>query len=250
MWSDSVQEIDPSGKILWVWNAYENLDLDTCVICPLCFRSKWTGASSLDVSEQGDILIGFMTTNNIAIISKETKEIIWQWGGFLELAHPNDVAYFDSENVIVMGNSIHGTGFERGISEIIIINTKTNSVVWEFRAPAVDEFYAPCVAGFQPLKNGNILVSEGDAGHIFEISDSKEVVWEFTNPLYQDVPGYGKSNMVFRAFRYGPDFKGLKGNILQLAELRQVQKQTKQGPEEGTPTEKDALQSRLANLGY
>jgi len=246
MWSDSIQEIGPLGEVLWEWNGYEHLDLDSCVICPLCFRNKWTGASSLDVSKQGDILVSFTASNSIVIISKGSKEIIWQWGGFLKLAHPKDVAYSGPESVVVMGNSLHGNGFERGFSEIVIVNTKTDDVVWEFRAPAVNEFYAPCVAGFQLLENGNILVSEGDTGHIFEISNTKEVVWEFINPLRQDASGYGKNNMVFRAYRYGPDFKGLKGNTLRFAELGQA----KQGPEGGVPAEKDVLQSRLASLGY
>jgi len=53
-------------------------------------------------------------------------------------------------------------------------------------------------------------------GRFFEVTPEKEVVWEFTNPFYfkDKMPQLGWNNLVFRAYRYSPDFAGLEGKTL------------------------------------
>jgi len=60
MWSDSLREIDPDGRVLWEWLAYEHLDPEVDIICPLCFRNEWTHANSFVVTPHRDILISLM----------------------------------------------------------------------------------------------------------------------------------------------------------------------------------------------
>jgi len=55
--------------------------------------------------------------------------------------------------------------------------------------------------------------TEGAYGRIFEVTASKEIVWEYINPYFaiQNAPGEstlvasGEQNSVFRAFRYAPE---------------------------------------------
>jgi hypothetical protein len=51
-------------------------------------------------------------------------------------------------------------------------------------------------------------------GRFFEVTPEKEVVWEYVNPFYFDHHLYGRNNMAFRVYRYGPDFPGLQDKDL------------------------------------
>jgi len=251
MWSDSLREIDPTGKVVWEWLGYEHLDPKVDIICPLCFRNEWTHANSF-VVQHSDILISLMKTNNVIIVSKETGETVWRWGGLLKLAHPIGVTWLDDDDVMVLGNSIHVPGMERGFSEILTVNRKNNNTVWEFRAPAMNEFYTSCKGGLQRLPNGNNLVCEGDKGHVFELTNDKEIVWELISPFYNSSPTYGRNNMLFQAYRYGFDYEGLKGNVGKLDRVWLVPEKKGEHPvKKAHPSEgEQALHERLSFLGY
>ncbi len=252
MWSDSLREINPAGEVVWEWLGHEHLDPEVDIICPLCFRNEWTHANSFAVTPNVDILISFMKTNSIAIINKESGDIDWRWGGFLKLAHPHDVCLLDSESVMVLECGGHLAGCEVGNSEILRIDIKTNNIVWEFTELWAVAFYAPCKASFQQLPNGNTLICEGDMGRLFEVTEDKEIVWEFINPFYYPSPIYGRSNMLFGAYRYGPDYEGLEGNVGVPSEFQPVpEEKVKPRVKRGYPPEgKQALKERLAHLGY
>jgi hypothetical protein len=250
MWSDSLREINPAGEIIWEWLSYEHLDPEADIICPLCFRNEWTHANSFFIAANGDILISFMKTNSIAIISKETGDIVWRWGGFLKLAHPHDVSWLEDESVMVFGCGGHMPGFEMGNSEVLRIDLKTNNIVWEYTEVPILRFYTALKSSLQRLPNDNTLICEGDTGRIFEVTEGKEMVWEFVSPFYHPSPIYGqKNNMLFCAYRYGPDYEGLEGNIGVSDKFRQVPEKRVRPRVEKAKGEQ-ALKERLAHLGY
>jgi len=250
MWSDSLREINPAGEIIWEWLSYEHLDPEADIICPLCFRNEWTHANSFFIAANGDILISFMKTNSIAIINKKTSDIDWRWGGFLKLAHPHDVSWLEDESVMVFGCGGHMPGFEMGNSEVLRIDLKTNNIVWEYTEVPILRFYTALKSSLQRLPNDNTLICEGDTGRIFEVTEGKEMVWEFVSPFYHPSPIYGqKNNMLFCAYRYGPDYEGLEGNIGVSDKFRQVPEKRVRPCVEKAKGEQ-ALKERLAHLGY
>ena len=252
IWSDSLQEINPAGEKVWEWLSYEHLDPEIDTICPLCYRNNWPHINSFTVTTDGDILISCMKTNRIAVVSKDTGEIKWRWGGFLKLGHPHDVCWSDSENIIILSSGGHLAGFEQCNSEVLWINMGTDDMVCEYREPYGLQFFAPCQGGLQRLPNGNVLVTEGDTGRIFELTDNQDIVWEFVNPFYHPSPIYGRNNMVFRAYRYGFDYRGLKGNEAMSDKFQALSKEIDkpQGKKTYTPKGEKALQDRLTSLGY
>jgi len=251
MWSDSLREINPAGEVGWEWRAYEHLDPEVDIICPLCFRNEWTHANSFAVSPYGSILVSFMKTNSIAIVNRGTGNIDWRWGGFLKLAHPHDVSWVDDKSVMVLGCGGHVAGFEVGNSEILQISMETNDIVWQYVELWRLHFYTSCKGGFQRLPNGNVLICEGDTGRIFEVVESGEVVWEFVNPFCHPSPVYGqKSKMLFGACRYGPDYGGLKGNTSETGTKVQSKPRVEKPRVSDTSKRDKALRSRLASLGY
>src|SRR5262249_37239855 len=93
---------------------------------------------------------------------------------------------------------------------------------WTYFSPKKTDFYAIFMAGAQRLPNGNTLVATGFSGSIFEVTPQKEEVWKYLAPLE---PGVGRGNFwfvggwnagapLFRAYRYGPKYKGLAGKEL------------------------------------
>ena len=86
--------------------------------------------------------------------------------------------------------------------------------VWTYAAEAPMEFYSQNISGVQRLPNGNTLICSGAQGWFFEITEDKQVVWEFLSPFAG--PGRGQragSNDVFKVRRYAPDYPGLAGML-------------------------------------
>ena len=54
------------------------------------------------------------------------------------------------------------------------------------------------------LPNNNLLVTESEEGHVFELDPNREVVWEWWHPEMFDDPSkknYGKRHDIYRAMR-------------------------------------------------
>jgi len=214
MWTDSIQEITSCGKVVWEWLAHEHLDPESDVICPLGCRDEWTHANAISVFANGDILASFHRINTIAIIDKQTGDIKWKFGSSHELAHQNGATVLDNGNVLVFDNGLHPCGFDFGYSRVLEINPKAGKVVWGYQNSCWAAFYSSIMGGCERLPNGNTLICESTSGRIFEITHNYEMVWEYVSPFYHDVPPFGRTNIIFRAYRYGPEYEGLRGKSL------------------------------------
>jgi hypothetical protein len=133
-----------------------------------------------------------------------------------------------------------------GFSRVLEVNPKNNKIVWEFRDESPLHFYASYISGCQRLPNGNTLICEGTTGRFFEVTPDKELVWEYVSPLYFETKApsvLGWNNTVFRAYRYAPDYPGLKGKPLNpdRVELTLREKPFDKGK---------AVEERLGRLGY
>lgn len=81
-----------------------------------------------------------------------------------------------------------------------------------------ERFFAFNTSGAQRLENGNVLITDGPHGRIFEVDPDGEVVWDFVNPFFDEIPDEpslsGSGYVIdpwrlFRAERYPPDHPGL-----------------------------------------
>ena len=108
-------------------------------------------------------------------------------------------------------------------------------VVWRYASNPPNQFFARIISGAQRLPNGNTLINEGTEGRFFEVTKERRIVWEYRNPVVGrgpsgilrqgqrpsinqqirglKIPGVF-TNMVFRAYRYAPDFSGFVGRNL------------------------------------
>lgn len=210
MWGDSLQEVNPRGKVVWEWVAHQHLNPEIDISCPLCPRNQWTEANSFSLLPDGDILISFQRTNTISIIEKTTGKIRWRWGAGGELGHQNDVTVLASGNILLFDNGTHCVHFSQAYSRVLEVNPATSKMVWEYQDDPWMAFYSAYMSSCQRLPNDNTLVCEAQTGRIFEVTKAGSIVWEFVNPfssLYH--PVYGHHRIIPKAHRYGPDYPGL-----------------------------------------
>jgi Arylsulfotransferase (ASST) len=109
--------------------------------------------------------------------------------------------------------------------------------LWSYSAPAKADFYSSYISGAQRLPNGNTLICSGADGIFFEVTPAKEIVWKYVNPDRRKAepaanakgqPGQPQPKVkaggaptpgaVFRAYRYAPDYPGLKGRDLRATQ--------------------------------
>jgi len=214
MWTDSFQEITPSGKVIWEWKAYEHLDPEKDVFCPLCARNEWTSANALKVLPNGDILTSFRRTNTVAIIDKQSGNIKWKWGYGI-VAHQHDPTLLENGNILLFDNGFHPYGLTQGISQVLEVNPDTSEIVWSYRDDPTGDIYCPKMGSCQRLDYANTMICLGDWGRIFEIKKNGEVIWDYESPFFYDHPVLGYTNMVFSARRYGYDYEGFQGKQME-----------------------------------
>ncbi len=125
---------------------------------------------------EGNLLICFRNVNQIAVLDRDTWEILWVWGEGM-LQWPHHPTMVENGNILVFDN-----GVLRGYSRVLEIDPVTGAVEWEYAADPPESFYTYEKGSAQRLPNGNTLICDGDNGRAFEVTREGETVWEWLNP--------------------------------------------------------------------
>jgi len=225
MWTDGLHEVTPDGEVVWKWSAADHLDPNVHAMCPLSYRGDWTHMNSCEELPDGNILISCRNIDTIFIIDKGTGNIKWEWGPG-EISHQHAPTVLDNGNILLFDNGAHRQdGSLISYSRVVEINPVTNKIVWEYKGDPPQSYYSALISNCQRLPNGNTLICEGLKGRVFEVTRDGEVVWQYTNPFYAPdpyKPHWGCSNSLFGAYRYMPDYPGLKGKDLNPGNLAWV----------------------------
>jgi hypothetical protein len=116
-------------------------------------------------------------------------------------------------------------GYTRWVSEDVQNTHKqpkqlSNQVVWMYSSKNNTSFFSHIGSSAQRLPNNNTLIAASTDGHIFEVTTTGELVWEYINPVTQSgaltvMPDtYPMANSIFRAYRYTADHPALAGKTL------------------------------------
>ncbi len=255
MWGNAFQEITPEGKIVWEWLGYEHMDPELDIPCTLCPLVIWGYVNGIDVLPNGDIVASFRHLNNIMIINKNTKAIKWRWG-YKELGHQHNPTVLNNGNILVFDNGFHrlckGPINTEGYSRVLEVNPKTGKIEWEYKDEFIYRFFSVFCSNAQRLANGNTLICESSKGRIFEVTSDKEIVWEFISPFYGFHERRGWTNMMFQAYRYGHEYPGLQGKLLDPDRFEfTVQERGKDETKEISQIPEETKENRrLRMLGY
>jgi hypothetical protein len=214
MWGDVVREIDPDGATVRDWRSWEHLSTDHHIKCPLESRKEFTHLNSIELTPTGDWLLSFRLTSTVAIVDGATGDVRWRWGAD-KLSHQHHATWLDNGNIQIFDNGCHRREAP-AFSQVVEVDRETNKVVWSYQGDPVLAFYSFMISGADRLANGNVLITEGATGRIFEVTSDGETVWEYVSP-WMMAGRFGNSPAVFRAYRIAPDDPRLSGLALSPA---------------------------------
>lgn len=216
IWSDEIIELDPAGNTVWSWHAHEHLRPAIDIIDQSLSRSGWTYINGISHVPENPIdgeeayLVSVRSINTVILIRKRDGEIIWRSPkGILNTQH--DPSVLPNGAIMVFDNGFTRTPSPIPLygSRVVVIDPKTNTVTWTFDGgPGVMDklaFYGPLVGRAQQLPNGNVLITDGPRGHIFEVTPEKEIVWDIISPFTTKMSGAFPINFLFKARRYTED---------------------------------------------
>ena len=158
-----------------------------------------------------------------------------------------EAGYPGAGNILAFSNGNEFKRFNRGYSSIEEFTPPADGygygpaagrgygpegMAWSYAAPNPSDFFSPIGSGVQRLPNGNTLICAGTTGRLFEVTPAGEIVWEYISPLvtggalrqgesvpdwqppaglpYRTVPPGVLDNILYRAYRYAPDYPGLQ----------------------------------------
>lgn len=217
--SDEIIEVNPQGQEVWRWSAHEHLDLSSCgrMDCAdVHNESGWTHLNTVfelpenKWFEQGDqrfrpgnIMIMLRNWWQALIIDKETKEVVWSYGGDYRggLSGGHEAIMIKkglpgAGNILIFDN---GRFYHKGESIVLEINPLTKEIVWKYEDGK--RFFSNSAGSAERLPNGNTFISQdtdsSDTGNsrAFEVTPEGEIVWEFQGKLRtarvkKILPGY------------------------------------------------------------
>ncbi len=156
---------------------------------------------------EGNWLISFRHGSMVFILDQDTKEVVFKC---IANDIPDGLEGQHSPTMLSNGRIlIFDNGRYRGWSRVLELDPVAMKIVWQYRAPG---FFTLSQGYVQKLPNGNVLVTEAEEGHVFELTPEKEIVWEYYHPEIQDASNslhpesFGRRQWIYRMVRYVPDF--------------------------------------------
>lgn len=129
--------------------------------------------------KKGQVLVSMRNIDIIAVVDMDKEQVVWATRGPWHRQHDPD--FLPNGNMLIFDNrGYYGKG---GLSRVIEFNPTTMEIVWQYTGDEKDIFYSWAKSSQQRLPNGNTLITESNAGRIFEVTRDKEVVWEFMSPF-------------------------------------------------------------------
>ena len=143
-------------------------------------------APAFPMFKAGDILVSSRQRNAIFVLDRETRRIKWMRAGATQFQHDPDfapdggISIFDNRGSETAGPSNIWLG-DRGGSRIISVRPDAFEYKTLFQSDERTKFYTPRRGKHQRLDNGDILITETDAGRAFEVTPGGDVVWQYVN---------------------------------------------------------------------
>jgi hypothetical protein len=206
---DALVEVDASGREVWRCQVWRLLDPAADPLCVLEPRWAWTHANGIGLTAAGEVLVSCRNNDRVLAIDRGGGEVTWKWGRARHQHSPIETA---AGTVMLFDNGMHRAGVPR--SRVVEVARDAGQVVWEWEGDPPESFFSWNVSNAEPLPNGNVLVCEGAAGHVFEVTRDGALAWQWYSPFRGRVQGRSTA-IIFRAHRYPPDHTAFAGRALE-----------------------------------
>ncbi|MCU0690823.1 MAG: aryl-sulfate sulfotransferase [Polyangiaceae bacterium] len=188
---DGVHILDEAGaQVAWEWRAQDHIPVTD--FHPKDIRANetgmgynWTHANAITVDDEGTkVRINIRNLNRIYQVDVATKQTDWIMGDGGDFGeglwdHCHDPEFLDDHHVLLFDNGMYRTPSHSRVIEVEFDpQQKTAQIVWEHRESP--DFFSPALGSAHQQNNGNVFVTDGMNGRLFETTRRHEKVWELT----------------------------------------------------------------------
>ena len=163
-------------------------------------------ADAFPMFEAGDIALSSRNYSQIWVLDGKTHTVKWFHMG--AVLGPHDPDFQPDGTITIFDNRPGGAataenGYKghRGGSRIVSVDPATGKHTIAYASDSRNTFYTAYRGKHQVMENGNILITETDAGRVFEVTPDGEVVWSFINGFDDTQVGW-----VMKATKYPESF--------------------------------------------
>jgi hypothetical protein len=204
-WVDFVREVNPAGETVWEWHVWDHVgtgpyqfDINYTVVDPMGSEFDWTHFNTVEYIEENDqVLLNSRNFSEFYIIDHKSGKMVYRWGNpsaYGQGEPPSwmnngDQKVFGSHNATYLGRNrflLFDNGSERpegNRSAAVEVDARTGNIEWQYTASSSNSLYSARQGGAQRLSNGNTLITSANSGHLIEVTQDKQVVWDFVNPV-------------------------------------------------------------------
>jgi hypothetical protein len=178
------------AHIDWEWRGRDHIP--TADVCSADLNvvlwglgHDWTHANAVIFDEAaGRMYLNVRNLNRLYAIDYPSGEVAWIMGDGGDFGaglwdHSHDPVFTAPNRFVVLDNGSNRPGPER-YSRVIEVSfdetARTAAVVWEYRE--TPDFYSPFLGSVTPQKNGDVLVTDGTGGRLFQVSRDKTITWQ------------------------------------------------------------------------
>lgn len=202
VYQDKLLQVSPDGEVLRTLNVvdllYDN-GLERHI-----FKSGVSGESELthvnDVQplpdsladeyplfDAGDLAVSLRKLDLLFVLDPDSRRV--RWHGSHHFIHQHDPDFIGNGWIGVFDNNQDGTGRGDvlGGSRIVAIQPHTGEFRTLFPTKKSEPFYTRVRGKWQRLANGNLLLTESQAGRIVEVAPDGRTVWDWVVEPYDDV---------------------------------------------------------------
>jgi hypothetical protein len=133
-----------------------------------------------------DLILSFRHRNLLMVVDSRTWEVQWHRTGPWIRQHDPD--FTPRGTISVFNNNSDDTflGTLLGGSNILELDPVSGIVTTSYAPRSGQEMHTSLRGKHQILPNGNLLVTQFEAGRLFEVDGNGEVVWEYVNRYDED----------------------------------------------------------------
>ena len=209
-----VQEIDPSGNLVWSWLATDHIDPTRESIEPAA--DTINGASvidvfhfnSIDVDGSGNLLLSSRHANAIFYVDRTTGDVLWKLGGSaynkdgaahiqvtgdpqMAFSMQHDARFLPNGDISLFDDHGAAAGVARGVEYAIDFDTSTATVAFQFLGIGQSQYEG----SFRRYPDGESVVGWGyvpaDSRVVTEVSssgqDMLDIAFSGGQPSYRAV---------------------------------------------------------------
>jgi Arylsulfotransferase (ASST) len=150
-------------------------------------------AAKFPLFKPGQVLLSLRSLHALAVLDPKTHAVVWASQGVWRSQH--DAEFLDNGHLLVFDN----LGDLQG-SRILEYDPVTQGIPRSYENENAKRFTAVYRGVKQRLPNGNTLIAEPDQGRLFEVTPSKELVWEWFCQGRRGITGmhrYGPGELTF-----------------------------------------------------